>query len=98
MITEDPEGQPWANPYVEARQVLARALDVLDEASKECLTTPEQVHVVVIYSVWGLLDEKVQDEVGGFISSPGPAWLQAALLRKAARELETQDRPEDHDA
>lgn len=70
-------------PLEEARAVLLRALEQLDNATEELEGDPERLDLVVIYSA-GRTDGEAWHEIGGWSATAGPKWTHAALLRRAA--------------
>jgi hypothetical protein len=69
----------------QARAALMRALEQLDLAERDLEDEAERCDLVIVYSV-GRREEGNGDwhEVAGWSSTPGPKWLHAALLRRAA--------------
>ena len=82
-------------PLDQARAALLSALEELDEAAANLDAAPERVDLCVVYSIGRRVsDDNDWHEVGGWASTPGPSWLHAALLRRAAdaqADSETDD-------
>lgn len=69
----------------EARAALLRALDQLDGAQEDLGACPERADLVVVYAIGRTTDDSgAYHDVGGWSSTPGPKWLHAAMLRRAA--------------
>ncbi len=72
-----------------AKDTLLRALDELTEAEQALEAAPDRVDLIVVYSIGR---EAGQDgawhEVGGWASTAGPKWMQAAMLRRTAQAFE----------
>jgi hypothetical protein len=71
------------SPIDAARSALLGALDELDQAQQELSGSVERVELVCIYSIGRNVAEG-WEEIGGWASTPGPKWLHAAMLRRAA--------------
>jgi hypothetical protein len=69
----------------DARAALLHALDQLERAERDLGGPPERVDLVVTYAMGRRLDDEgAYHDVGGWASTPGPKWLHAAMLRRAA--------------
>lgn len=75
----------------EAKQVLLRALESIEEAESELDT--EVNHVCVVYTIYRDKEGNVFDS-GGWNHSNAPAWLIGAMLRHAANAIEADVRPQ----
>jgi hypothetical protein len=68
-----------------ARATLLRALESIDAAEGDLGGKAERCDLVVVYSVGRREDgDGAWHDVGGWASTPGPKWVHAALLRRAA--------------
>jgi hypothetical protein len=72
----------------EAKEALLRALDQLDKAEQDLDGPVQRVDLIVTYSIGADLGEGGWHEISGWSSTPGPKWLYAALLRRAAEAQE----------
>jgi hypothetical protein len=72
----------------QAKATLLSALDQLEQAEHDLEGQPDRVDLVVTYSMGRDLGEGEWAEVGGWASTPGPKWLHATLLRRAANAQE----------
>jgi hypothetical protein len=74
----------------QARAALMRALEQLDLAERDLEGEAERCDLVIVYSVGRreAADDGDWHEVAGWSSTPGPKWLHAALLRRAAEAHE----------
>lgn len=69
----------------DARTALLAALDQLDGAQADLQGEPERADLVVVYAIGRRTDDKgAWHDVGGWSCTPGPKWLHAAMLRRAA--------------
>lgn len=82
-------------PLSEAKQVLLRALDSIEEIESEMDAKVQ--HVAVVYSVYKEDDDGQIHENGGWNHSRAPAWLIATLLRRGAESIENSPVPADED-
>jgi hypothetical protein len=76
------------NVIDEARDALVRALDSLDGAEDILGGAPERCDLVVTYAVGRDSRDGAWHDVGGWSATPGPKWVHAALLRRAADALD----------
>lgn len=67
----------------QARDTLLRALEQLEQAETDLGTEPTRVDLIVIYSI-GYESHEDWNEISGWACTPGPKWLHAALLQRAA--------------
>lgn len=84
----------------DAKASLLRALEQLDAAERDLDGgEADSVDLVIVYSIGrDLDDEGGWHEIGGWVSTSGPKWMHAAMLRHAARaqdETYAQDDDED---
>ena len=85
-----------------AKDTLLRALDQLEEAEQTLEADPDQVDLIVVYSIGREDGENgAWHEVGGWASTAGPKWLHAAMMRRAAQSFDdaalAQDNEEDNE-
>lgn len=66
-----------------ARATLLRVLDQLEKAEEDLGGPVERADLVIVYAI-GRNQPDGWHDVGGWVSTPGPKWAQAALLRMAA--------------
>jgi hypothetical protein len=84
----------------QAKDTLLRALDQLEQAERDLNGEAERVDLIVTYSIGRDLGIEGWDEVTGWACTPGPKWLHAALLNRAAgaqadAAVAIDDQPED---
>jgi hypothetical protein len=83
-------------PLADAKATLLRALDQLDQAHTDLTAPPQRADLIVVYSIGAGDGTGAWTEVDGWASTGGPTWLQAALLRRAADQLDDREPvPED---
>lgn len=80
-----------ADAASQAKDTLLRALDELEKAQATLEAPPDRVDLVVIYSIGRDLGEGGWHEVGGWATTPGPNWLTAALLERAAKAFKDDE-------
>lgn len=68
----------------QAKDTLLRALDQLEQAERDLDGDAERVDLIVTYSIGRDRGPEGWDEVTGWACTPGPKWLHAALLNRAA--------------
>lgn len=76
-----------------ARGILLRALDQLEKAEQDLGGEVERVDLVVIYSLGREVDGEppVWEEIRGYTQTPGPKWVHAKLMERAAEAYDTSD-------
>jgi hypothetical protein len=72
----------------EARAALMRALEQIDGAKERLGEEPDDVILVIAYTVVKHEGDGRSREIGGWAATPAPAWVHAALLRYAADFVE----------
>ena len=82
-----------SEPLSEAKQVLLRALESIEETEEEI--GAEVRHVAVVYSVYKEDEDGQIHEEGGWNHSSDPAWLIGAMLRRGAESIESSTRSAD---
>jgi hypothetical protein len=79
----------------DARQTLLRALDQIDEIEEEM--GGKVWALCVCYSVTKIHQDGSVEENGGWSATSEPAFVTAAMLRRAARHVEGSPHPYDPD-
>lgn len=75
----------------DAKQTLLRALEQIEEIEGEI--GGQVWALAVAYSVTRVHDDGTVEESGGWSSTSEPAWVTAALLRRAADSVEDSPTP-----
>lgn len=79
-----------------AKATLLRTLEALEGAEENLGAVPERVDLVVIYSIGHVAeDDGSWEEVGGWSATPGPKWMHAAMLARAAEAFDPGIEAED---
>lgn len=83
----------------QAKEVLLRALDMLDYAERSIEGEADRVDLIVVFATGRADEQGIWHEYRGWVNTPGPKWAHEKLLEDAALSQASYDikvdRPDD---